>query len=340
MIALSQPVVGLGIVMFSGVLTASFPLPMKLSQKWKWENTWLVYATLALVVIPVGLAGWAVPHLLAFYSSIPPQVFLLPLLFGFGWGIAQVTFGISIARVGMAMAFAIVIGMSAVLGSVIPLAAFHPTALVGRTGVLFLVSAAFLVVGLVFYTRAGRGREASLAANGSSGKAFLNGLILCIFTGLFGSMLNMGFVFGNKIAELAVLRGVSAQRATLCVWAVVLAAGYLPNAAYTLYLLQRNRTAGEFSRSFIREPLLSLSAAILWLFGMLGYGLGASAMGVYGNSIGFAVCMAVLLLWSTALGTLAGEWRGAPSRARLQMLFAVACITASMLALGFDSLLH
>jgi L-rhamnose-H+ transport protein len=335
-----SPALGLGVVALSGVLTATFPIPMKFSRAWRWENTWLVYATLALVVIPLSLAAWAEPHLFSFYASLPLHDLLLPALFGFGWGIAQVTFGLSIARVGMAMAFAIVIGLSALLGSVIPLAVFHPAALAGWRGAVYLGSAALLACGLILYARAGREREASSSVAGSAGSSFLSGLLLCVFTGCFGSMINLGFVFGGNIAAQAMRDGVTAGRATLCVWAVVLAAGFIPNAAYTLYLLKRNGSSGAFARSFVGEALLALAAAVLWLFGMLGYGVGAGAMGIYGNSIGFAVCMAVLLLWSSALGTIAGEWRLAPAVARARMRFGVAFITASMVTLGLDSLLH
>jgi L-rhamnose-H+ transport protein len=340
MMAASHAGIGLGIVMFSGVLTASFPIPMKFSRAWKWENTWLVYATLALVVIPVLLAEWAVPHVFSFYASLPAGDLVLPLLFGFGWGIAQVTFGLSIACVGMAMSFAIVIGMSALLGSVIPLAVFHPAALGSRTGAIFAVSAVLLVCGLVFYGRAGREREASSVAAGVTNSQFVKGLFLCVFTGFFGAMLNIGFVFGGKIADQAMLRGISAERATLSVWAVVLAAGYIPNLAYTLYLLRKNRSTGAFRKSLMREGLLALAAAVFWLFGMLGYGMGAAAMGTYGNSIGFAVCMTVLLMWSSALGLVSGEWRGTQLRTRMRMGAGLAFIAASMVALGIDSLLH
>lgn len=132
MIPSSSTASGLGIVALSGILTASFPLPMKYSRAWRWEHTWLVYATFGLFLLPAILAAWAVPHPLSFYLSLPFQDLVLPVSFGFGWGIAQVTFGLAIAQVGMAMAFAIVIGLSALLGSAIPLAVFHREAFSGR----------------------------------------------------------------------------------------------------------------------------------------------------------------------------------------------------------------
>ena len=74
MMAPSNPGLGLVMIMLSGVLTASFPFPMKFSRAWRWENTWLVYATFALVIIPLSLALWAMPNLLSFYAAIPSQV--------------------------------------------------------------------------------------------------------------------------------------------------------------------------------------------------------------------------------------------------------------------------
>lgn len=326
-------------MMLGGILIASFPFPMKFSRAWKWENTWLVYATFALLLIPVALAIWALPHLFAFYSGLHLWVLLPPLLFGLGWGIAQVTFGLAIAQVGMAMAFAVVIGLSALLGSLIPLAVFHPEALTGRPGVVFLLSAIILIWGIVLYAHAGRERDRSSPQFVSSG-SFRKGLLLCIFTGCFGAMINLGFAFGGKITAQAMQYGISQERATLCVWAVVLGAGYLPNLIYTVYLLRRNRSTEVFRKNSRVEAILAFLAAILWLFGMLGYGIGASVMGVYGDSIGFAICMTVLLLWSSVLGLLTGEWRAAPSHAQLRMRYGLAVITISTLILGFGSLLH
>jgi L-rhamnose-H+ transport protein len=334
----SHPALGFAIVVFSGMMTASFAAPMKLSRRWAWENTWLVYATLALLFIPAALVAWSIPHPIAFYASLPPRLLLLPLLFGCGWGVAQVTFGLSIARTGMAMAFAIVIGLSSLLGGIVPLAVFHPEDLMSGVGLTFFASAILLAVGLVLFAQAGRERERLSAGESAAKRSFRIGIFLCVFTGCFGSMINMGFVFGGGIAQQATAIGISPEKATLAVWFVVLGAGYIPNLAFTLYLLRKNVTWSRFVLSSGRETLLAFAAAVLWLFGMLGYGVGASIMGKFGTSLGFAVCMAGLLLWSSALGQMAGEWRAALPPTLRRMRIGLGFIVLSVVALGFSGL--
>ena len=45
--------------------------------------------------------------------------------FGVGFGLAQIFFGLGIAAIGMALNFAIAIGISTVLGSLVPLLVLH-----------------------------------------------------------------------------------------------------------------------------------------------------------------------------------------------------------------------
>lgn len=254
-------------------------------------------------------------------------------------GIAQVTFGVAIARVGIAMAFAIVVGLSALLGSVIPLVLFHPGELARNTGAWLIPSAALLIAGVTLYGRAGMERDRAGQGKDTQ-KIAWTGLLLCVFTGCFGSMINIGFVSGHEIARRAVEAGVSPGKATLAVWAVVLAAGYFPNLFYTAYLLRRNGSTGLFLRQMPREAFLASAAAFFWLFGMLGYGVGASIMGKLGDSLGFAICMAVLLLWSSALGIMTGEWKEAPPGSLVLMRAGLLLIIASTSILGMSALIR
>ena len=49
----------------------------------------------------------------------------VPILFDAGWSVAQVLFGISIQRLGLALAYALVVGLGTLLGTLIPLFARH-----------------------------------------------------------------------------------------------------------------------------------------------------------------------------------------------------------------------
>ena len=303
---------GLTIIIVSGLLSGSFALPMKFSRSWKWENTWLLYSTLAFLLLPWLTAWIAVPGLFSSLRVLRPMDAFPALFFGLLWGIAQVGFGLGIARVGMAVAFAIVIGLCAVFGSFIPLAVLHPKDLWSLRGLMLLVSAFVLALGLSLYARAGRLRELDQNPTGNVSEAgkFRKGLWICIFTGVLGGMLNVGFALSGKITDSVVAGGASPIRATYAVWAVMLTAGYLPNLIYTGWLLSKNHTSSTFLCELVRESLLAFSMAAFWLGSILLYGVGATVTGQFGTSIGYAICVTALILWSSSLGVLTGEWQG------------------------------
>jgi L-rhamnose-H+ transport protein len=154
---------GMLIVFIAGLLNGSFTLPMKYSRAWAWENVWSVYAVVALLALPWILAVGLVPNLSEVYGSLGWHAFLYPALFGFLWGVAQMTFGLSINAVGMAVAFAIVSGIVCLTGSLVPILAFSPADLFRPAGLMMLVSMPVLLCGLALYAKAGTLRSRELA---------------------------------------------------------------------------------------------------------------------------------------------------------------------------------
>jgi L-rhamnose-H+ transport protein len=96
-------------------------LPMKFNRKWQWENTWLIFSLVSLFVLPWILALILVNHPFQTYSALTASQFATPIFFGAGWGIVQVLFGISIQRLGLALACAIVVGLGTLLGTLVSL---------------------------------------------------------------------------------------------------------------------------------------------------------------------------------------------------------------------------
>jgi L-rhamnose-H+ transport protein len=335
---------GMAIILVSGALNGSFPAPMKYSRRWQWENTWLVFAVVALLLAPCLLAVGLVPGLTELYRGAAARLLVYPLVFGFLWGIAQVTYGLGISAVGMALAVAVVAGLSCLGGSLIPLLVLNPAALLEVRGLLLLASMPVLIAGLAFSGAAGKRREREQAKAGDSvaapgGHSFLVGLGICIFTGIFGSNLNMGFVFGGGLQARSVALGANPVTATYAVWAVVLGAGFIPNLCYCLYLLYRNRTWNLFGGSgWLRETFLGAAMGFLWLGGMVGYGIGATLCGKYGTSAGFVVFAAAIILTSNLLGMVTGEWRATSRRTTRLLAVGTALIVASVVILSLGGL--
>ena len=334
---------GMVIILVGGALNGSFPLPLKYSREWRWENTWLVFAVVALLVLPWGMAVQFVPRLGEAYRGVPHTALVYPLVFGFLWGIAQVTFGLGINAVGMALAFAVVAGLSCVSGSLVPLLVLSPADLLRPRGILLMISIPILLLGLSLYGAAGRRREklqaGSPASANSHATSFAKGLAICIFTGVFGSTINLGFAFSGDILRRSVQLGSSSTTSTYAVWALVLSAGFIPNLLYCLYLLVRNRTWPLFTNPRGgKETLLGIAMGLLWLSGVVGYGIGATLVGKYGTSLGYALFVASMILSSNLLGLLTGEWKGTTLETKRLLAAGVAVILISVVVLNLGGL--
>ena len=149
--------IGIALTILAAVINGNFALPLKRRRKWAWENSWALYSLVAFWIVPWALALFTVPDLVRTYSSLSTSQVLLPLLLGMGWGISQVLLGVSVARVGMALTFAIVIGLSACLGTLIPLVALHRDLLFSAKGLTVLVGMLIMLAGFPFYFHWRRG---------------------------------------------------------------------------------------------------------------------------------------------------------------------------------------
>ena len=324
-------------------MNGSFALPMKYAKAWRWENTWLIYAVVALLISPWALACGFVPHFHEVYKGVPVATLMLPLIFGLLWGIAQVTFGVGIAAVGMALAFAVVAGLSCLAGSLVPLVVLHPLEILSPRGVLLLVSIPILLVGLVLYGTSGRRREREQAPAaplaGSKAISLKVGLGICIFTGIVGSSWNLGFAFSGGIVARSISLGAGPITSSYVLWPLILTAGFIPNLLYCSYLLFRNGTWSLFGASgSAEEALLGAGMGVLWLGGILSYGVGAGLVGRFGTSLGFALFTAGQILASNLLGIFTGEWKGTSPRTMGLLKGAVVAILISVIVLNLGGL--
>ena len=72
---------------------------------------WALWAVLAMFVLPWIVALATVPHLFATYQTVEVRhALLLVIVFGAGYGIAAICFGLGVEAIGIALNFAIALG--------------------------------------------------------------------------------------------------------------------------------------------------------------------------------------------------------------------------------------
>jgi L-rhamnose-H+ transport protein len=327
---------GIALVTLAGILNGSFAGPMKKMPAWRWENTWLLFALSGLLIFPSIINFATVPDVASVYAGASPAILIKVLLFGLLWGVGATLFGLGISRVGMALGFALILGITASFGSLLPLAILHSEQLVSKRGLALIGGTFIMVLGLVFLALAGRTREHDSGTSGVVRSSFASGLVICIFSGIFSSMINFSFVFGDELRLRALQAGASNAMAANPIWTLTVTGGFVPNFLYCLYLLHRNRTWSVFREG---NPSaywpLGMLTGLLWFGGIVFYGMGAASLGALGGIVGWPIFMTVDILAALLWGAVSGEWKGVSRRALIYnwtgvgvLLVAIAVISA------------
>jgi L-rhamnose-H+ transport protein len=328
---------GFLLVILAGITTGTYFLGLKYVEPWKWENIWLVYAVLALLVMPGVVAFATVPHIGRVFTLAPGDAIWRVFLFGAGWGIGSVLSGLGVVRMGMAMGVSVLIGIDAALGSFVPMAINNPEVILRKKGLMVIVAVLTLLVGVALVGIAGKKREVAQASAQRSTQqgSFITGLVICIFSGIFSAMMNFAFAFSQPIVHSAAGVGIGQASALNVVWLLALLGGFVPTGIYTGYLLTQNKTWRNY-----RLPktklfwLIGAGMALLWYLGVILYGQGAADMGTLGAVIGWPLFMAVLILASSVSGFATGEWKECGSQAKRWMAAGLVVLMLASVMLG------
>ena len=309
---------GVSLVLLGGFLNGSFAFPMNRMPAWRWENSWLVFALFGLVIVPWIFAITTTPNWSGVCRQASWPTLMKVMIFGFGWGVGTTLFGLGIRRLGMALGFAIILGITAIVGSLLPLLILHPEQLWSRQGYALTAGLLLVISGVLLCSLAGRlrEREAPVEAEDCGGLSFRFGLVICVLSGIFSAMLNFSFVFGKELQDLSLAAGARSTMAANLIWALALSAGFLPNGGYCGYLLRKHRSWLQFSASNVGAGywLGGILMGLVWFSGIAVYGMGAAKLGTLGGILGWPLFMAMIIIAGNFWGFATGEWKGTSRR--------------------------
>jgi L-rhamnose-H+ transport protein len=344
---MSGTIYGLSLIVLSGILQGSVLSPMKFLRKWPFENIWLLVSTFAYLVLPMAVALATIPHLLLTFEHTSAATLERTLLFGLGWGLAAVTFGLGCELLGLAIGYAIILGLGASIGSLVPLIGQHRDQLWRRAGLGTIAGVGLLIVGVILFSLAGKKRDqlgrgtepdpATSKDRGGVKPTFVIGLVICIACGVLSPLINIAFAYAKEIQDQAILSGAAPGNSANAVWVLVANAGYLPSLCYCVFLLNRNKSWKHFSWKAEPYWFITPLMGLMWISGTVLYGMGAIRMGQMGPSIGWPVVMSMMVLTANFWGLLAGEWRGAGVTAARLATSGLVTIIVAMFVLGLSN---
>ena len=338
---------GLALTILGAIFAGSLGLLLRLQRQYAWENTWLLSQLVTMILLPTITAQLLLSHWVSAIKEVGASTVLIVIALGFLWGIGSVAFAVGIDRVGLSLGYATIMGVVTTIGSGIPMVRKWES-IPGNAKLVTLCGIAACLVGVGLYGRAGilreRGETGSRPTMGGAAiakpasKMMIIGLGWCLLSGVLSACSNIGFDFAAPIARIAEQMGAKPLLASLVRWIPVFWGGYVAVILFSGVPMFRNRSWKNFvkhgtSLDFIRAVVLgTLSFLAQWL-----YGMGASALGLLGTSVGYAVFLALSIVVALAFGFMIGEWKQA-TRQSLNVLYAgVGVLIAAVVLLAYGS---
>jgi L-rhamnose-H+ transport protein len=317
---------GILLVVIGGCMEGVYSVPLKFTPRWRWEQIWGAGSLLSLLLVGWPVALLTVPHLPEVFSEAGFRNLVAPALFGLGWGAGGIFFGLGVEIVGVAVGVSLVMGLIAIIGSILPLLLWHREQFAKPSGQMLVLALLIMLAGISLSGRAAglRAKNNAEVSLDSSKKPFTLGLLFCVLSGLLSPMINFALLKGDFLRDIAIHHGTSPMWAENAVWALAFTMAYGLNVAYCLTLMLKNRTLIQQTASGgAHHWVMGAAMGILWAGGVVLYGVGITFMGHLGAYAGWPLLLISAITAATIGGAILGEWRSAGPKAIRAIRFSI-----------------
>jgi L-rhamnose-H+ transport protein len=265
-----NPLLGVLFHWLGGLASASFYVPYRGVRRWSWETYWLVGGFFSWIIAPWLIAFLMTRDLLQVLSAAPCSTILWAIFFGLLWGVGGLTFGLTMRYLGLSLGMAVVLGLCAAFGTLIPpifTGVFVIQVLGTSSGRVILAGVFICLVGIACAGIAGICKERNMSPGQKKAviKEFdlRKGLAVATLSGVMSACFAFGLAAGKPIRALTLHHGTPELWQGLPVLVVVLIGGFTTNFIWCLGLNIKNKTGFQYFtanalkyRAIAEEPIL------------------------------------------------------------------------------------
>jgi L-rhamnose-H+ transport protein len=253
----ANPFIGIIYHWLGGFASATNFIPFRRIRRWSWEIYWIIQGVAAWLIAPIVIAWIFVPHLGTILRESSRSSIGYAVLWGALWGVGGLTFGLSVRYLGIALGYAISLGLCMAFGTLLP--PIYSGAIHGimhsTSGQVILLGVAVCFGAVAINGLAGWSKEREVtpeekAEIGESEFSLVRGVAVAVFAGIMSACFAFGLTAGEPIAAVAkrhlLAEGHLDLWQNLPVLVVVLWGGFFTNLVWSVALIVRNRSGAQF----------------------------------------------------------------------------------------------
>jgi L-rhamnose-H+ transport protein len=325
---------------------ASFYAPIEKVKRWSWETTWAVAGFFSWILLPISVSLLLLPSFPAFYASMGAHLLLKVALFGAMWGVGNVSYGLTMRYMGMSLGIGVAIGVTLVVGTLIPPLLHGQAAMLFSTrgGQFTLAGVLVALIGVATVSYAGHQKEVQLSGEAREFNVKL-GLLLAVLCGIFSSGMSFAIDAARPMEAAALHLGVNPLYAALPSYVIIMGGGAVVNMSYCfirLAALKRISLRDDLAQlggTLVRNGLLAAAGGIMWYLQFFFYAWGAANVPQRLFYVNWMLHMSMYVLCGGLVGLALGEWTGVASRP-VRLLWAgilVIIAAANLVGMGMAS---
>jgi L-rhamnose-H+ transport protein len=255
-----NPAIGVLYHWLGGLASGSFYVPYRGVKRWAWETFWLTGGFFSWIIAPWFFGLVMTNDLLAVLHETPGTALFWTFFFGLLWGVGGLTFGLTMRYLGLSLGMAVVLGLCAAFGTLIPpiFRGEFMTQVVGTaSGRVILLGIFVCLLGIAVAGVAGIFKERTMSPEQQKVtiKEFdlKKGVGVATLSGVMSACFAYGLAAGDPIKTLTMKHGTPDLWQGLPVLVVVLIGGFTTNFIWCLILNIRNKTGYQYFTSTARE---------------------------------------------------------------------------------------